>query len=213
MERRWDRIVVGLVLIAVVGCGSSSSTTPSPSPSAAAAVPSDPAARTAYEFLDAVVKGDTARANALLTPLAVERIQASGKPFQLPGLENYRFQVGQVRQPVEDKAFVQCTGTDISPDGKTIEEEFCWLMSRVDSQWRVAGISYSAGPQQTLMIYSFEEPEKGAVPVQQLMARAANTAPAAGGRPSPQPLTQSPQQGAYSSPHSAQEAIPAAAYR
>ena len=135
----------------------------------------DPAAQVAHEFLDAVVKGETARANSLLTPLAVERITASGKPFQLPGLANYTFRVGQVRRPAPDKAFVQCTGTDRTAPDKAVEEEFCWLMTLVDQDWRIAGISYSAGPQQTLMIYSFENPEKGAIPVQQLMAQVRRT--------------------------------------
>ena len=211
MERRWNRSLVALVLtiVAVAGCSSSSSTD---SADSTASAPSDPAAHTAFEFLDAVVKGDTERASQLLTPLAVERIAASGKPFQLPGLANYTFRVGQVRHPAEDKAFVQCMGTDRSTSGKTVEEEFCWLMNRVGDQWRVAGISYSAGPQQTLMIYSFENPEQGAVPVEQLMARAAE---AGTGRPSPNspPSSPSPSSPSTSPPQTAQETVPAAAYR
>ena len=203
MERRWSRCVIGLVLAVFAGCNSGSSTAPS------ASLPSDPAAQVAHQFLEAVVEGDTTRASQLLTPLAVERINASGKPFQLPGLANYTFRVGQVRYPAEDKAFVQCMGTDRSTDGKTIEEEFCWLLSRAGDQWRIAGISYSAGPQKTLMIYSFEEPERGAVPVQQLMARAGQTAAAGNQVPtqSTVPAQSSP------TPRTAHEVVPAATYR
>jgi hypothetical protein len=218
MERRLVLTAL-VVLLAVAGCNSSTTTEPASSGSAAptASTPAtpatyaDPAAQTAHEFLEAVVKGDTARANSLLTPVAVERIAASGKPFQLPGLANYTFRVGEVRHPAPDKAFVQCTGTDRSADGKTVEEEFCWLMSLVGQDWRVAGISYTAGPQQTLMIYSFENPEKGAMPVQQLMAQSAGQSAATTGQQPPP----SPQPSGYpaATPRTAQEAVPAAAYR
>lgn len=213
MERRLMFIAL-VVLASLAGC--SSSTTPDSAASgSSAATPAvsatyaDPAAQVAHEFLDAVVKGETARANSLLTPLAVERITESGKPFQLPGLANYTFRVGQVRRPAPDKAFVQCTGTDSTSQDKAVEEEFCWLMTLVGQDWRIAGISYSAGPQQTLMIYSFENPEKGAIPVQQLMAQPAGQTAATTGQ---QPQTQST--GApMETPRTAQEAIPTGGYR
>jgi hypothetical protein len=214
MERRLV-LSVFVLLLAVAGCNSSTTTEPASSDSTAtmastAATYADPAAQTAHEFLDAVVKGETARANALLTPVAVERIAASGKPFQLPGLANYTFRVGEVRHPTPDKAFVQCMGTDRSAADKTVEEEFCWLMSLVGQDWRVAGISYTAGPQQTLMIYSFENPEKGAMPVQQLMARSAGqSAATTGQQPTPPPSSGYPTE----TPRTAQGAVPAAAYR
>ena len=215
MERRLV-VSVLVLLLAVAGCSSSTTTEPASSGAASTtasnpATYADPAAQTAHEFLEAVVKGETARANALLTPIAVERIAASGKPFQLPGLANYTFRVGEVRHPTPDKAFVQCMGTDRSAEGKSVDEEFCWLMSLVGQDWRVAGISYTAGPQQTLMIYSFENPEKGAMPVQQLMARSAGqTAATTDQQPTP------PQSSGYpaETPRTAQEAaVPAAAYR
>ena len=83
----------------------------------------DPAALAAHEFLAAVVGGDTAKASSLLTPLAIERINQSGKPFQLPGLANYTFRVVAVRKPVPDKAFVQCYGTDRSAGEQAVNEE------------------------------------------------------------------------------------------
>jgi len=215
MKRRLGWIV--LLLGALAGCNSSSTSDPgnagstaAPTSSSSSATYADPAAQVAQQFLEAVVAGDTERANALLTPLAVEQIVASGKPFQLPGLANYTFHVGQVRHPSTDKAFVQCTGTDRSAEDKPVDEEFCWLMSQVGQDWRIAGISYTAGPQQTLMIYSFENPEKGAIPVQQLMAQpagqsAASAGPQSGPRQSPNSATKTPQ--------TAQEGQPAGAYR
>jgi hypothetical protein len=64
------------------------------------------------------------------------------------------------------------------------------------------------------MIYSFENPEQGAVPVEQLMARAAGSG---AGRPSPQAppssTPSSPTQSTTSPPQTAEGAVPAAAYR
>jgi hypothetical protein len=225
MERR--SIFVALVVFAsLAGCNSSSAPESAnsgsvPSAATAAATPAtyaDPAAQVAHEFLNAVVSGDTSRANSLLTPLAIERITASGKPFQLPGLANYTFRVGQVKRPAPDKAFVQCTGTDRTSTDKAVEEDFCWLMTMVDQDWRIAGISYSAGPQQTLMIYSFENPEKGAIPVQQLMAQPAGQT-AATSAPPTQPMQTQPYQSTQpvgapmGTPRTAQEAAPAGSYR
>ena len=232
MERR---VAFGFVvaMLALAGCGSSTSNDPTvgsasstpasaSAPSAAAAGSntvqySDPAAIVAHQFLEAVVKGDTTTASSLLTPLAIERINVSGKPFQLPGLANYTFRVGAVRRPVPDKAFVQCIGTDRSTGEQAVNEDFCWLMSLVDDQWRIAGISYSAGPKGTLMVYSFENPEKGAIPVQQLMAQpvAGQTAalPAASPTTPQTPAQTQPDRYPAETPRTAQEALPTGAYR
>jgi hypothetical protein len=62
------------------------------------------------------------------------------------------------------------------------------------------------------MIYSFENPEKGAIPVQRLMAQSPGQTAATTGQPAAQPQspgipTEAP------SPRTAQEAIPTGAYR
>ncbi len=210
------------MLLVVAGCNSSSSPDSSAQsgaapPASAVAQGSDPAALAAHEFLDAVVKGDTPRANQLLTPLAIEKIAASGKPFQLPGMANYSFRVGEVRYPSADKAFVQCMGTDRSAEGTTVQEEFCWVLSLVERDWRVAGIIYTAGPQQRMMIYSFEDPEKGAVPMQQLMPQAAGQTADTDSAPQQPtyPPTQShvPDDSTQLRPQTAQEPASAASYR
>lgn len=232
MERR---LALGFAfgMLVLAGCGSGTSTDSAPAatsaPTTTSAAPpadaahqvnvTDPAAVAANQFLEAVVRGDTATASSLLTPLAIERINQSGKPFQLPGLANYTFRIVAVRKPVPDKAFVQCYGTDRSAGEQAVNEEFCWLMCQVDDQWRIAGISYTMGPQNQLMIYSFENPEKGAIPVQKLMpqqpaAAAGQTAAVPATTPSTQPAVQSPPD-RYSTetPRTAQEALPTGAYR
>ena len=93
MDRRLNWCLATMLVLAVAGCSNSSST-----PTAAQVkVPSDPAAQAAYDFLDAVLKGDTERASHRLTPVALERIAASGKQFAPPGLETATFRIGEVR--------------------------------------------------------------------------------------------------------------------
>jgi hypothetical protein len=101
--------------------------------------------RAASDFLDAVLKGDTQRASARLTPQAMQRIISSGKQFAPPGLETATFRIGEVRTPSTDKAFVHCILTD-SSTGAAHSEEMCCLMRLVDNDWRVSGIAYWAGP-------------------------------------------------------------------
>lgn len=117
----------------------------------------------AADFLDAVIKGDTQRASARLTPQAMQRIISSGQQFAPPGLETATFQVGEVRQPTTDKAFVHCVLTDNST-GTAHSEEMCCLMRYVDNDWRVSGIAYWAGPNQDGTMSDFETGQSTRIP-------------------------------------------------
>ena len=146
----------------LAGCGddapsADSGATTASSPAANAAPPSDNAVtRAAADFLDAVLKGDTQRASARLTPQAIERIIASGKQFAPPGLETATFKIGDVRMPSPSQALVQCVLTDVSADGQARNEELCCLMRLVENDWRVSGIAYGTGPDQPWTLSDFE---------------------------------------------------------
>lgn len=178
MERRTHVGLAALGLLSLAGCSgsSSTSTTTATAPAPGQGALADPAAQVAHSFLDAVVKGDTQRAHSLLTPTAVERINATGKTLKLLGLENYTFRVEGVRHPTSDQAYVHCFGKDRTAKAETGEEEYYWMLRQVDSQWRIWAISYTPAPNQPQMIYSLENPEKGAVPVQQVIASATKAA-------------------------------------
>jgi hypothetical protein len=118
--------------------------------------------RAASNFLDAVIKGDTQRAGACLTPQAMQRIIASGKPFAPQGMENATFRVGEVRTPAVDKAFVHCVVTD-NTGGKTQSEDMCCLMRFVENEWRVSGIAYW-GPNQSGTMSDFETGQSVPIP-------------------------------------------------
>lgn len=159
--RSFVNLTVASALLIAVGCGkspsdSAASTSPANSTSASAANPSvEAVTRAASDFLDAVLKGDTQRASARLTPAAMQRIVASGKQFAPPGLETATFQVGEVRTPSTDRAFVHCMLTDNST-GTAHSEEMCCLMKLVDNDWRVSGIAYWAGPNMDGTMSDFE---------------------------------------------------------
>src|SRR5688572_2313121 len=105
---------IGFVLLfgltTLAGCGSSASpdaqgqaAAPAPAAVGNAAMPStDEIAQAASDFLDAVLKGDSQRASARLTPQAIQRISQSGMPFAPPGLETATFKLGEIRTPAAD---------------------------------------------------------------------------------------------------------------
>jgi hypothetical protein len=144
-------------------------TSPTQSPS------TDAVTKAASQFLDAVIKGDAQRASACLTPQAMQRIIASGKPFAPQGIENGTFRVGEVRTPAVDKAFVHCVVTDNS-SGKAESDEMCCLMRFVDNEWRVSGIAYW-GPNQSGTMSDFETGQSMPIPRMQSYPNTAGKAP------------------------------------
>src|SRR6476620_9332992 len=153
------RVCGWIVLCAVVvaGCSKSDKATSGATAQAGenGSQADNPIARAASDWLAAVLKGDTQRASALLTPQAMQRIIASGKQFSPPGLETATFKIGDVKAPSQDQAIVQCVLTDTS-EGTPRSEEMCCLMRRVDNDWRVSGIAYGTAPDQPWTLTNFE---------------------------------------------------------
>lgn len=174
------------LLLCVVGCRKNSS-----SGSEGPEFPTDPAAQAAYDFLDAVLKGDSQRASQRLSPLAMQRIVESGKQFAPPGLESASFHIGEVRQPPgsPSQALVQCLLTDASPSGEKRREEMCCLMRLVEGQWCVSGIAYSTGPNRPPMILDFENPPRRSSPTQPMAEAGGQSPPGQVDRPTSTPRT------------------------
>jgi hypothetical protein len=190
MDRRCSLGFLATYVTIVAGCGQSSSPT-----AATAAAPADPAAQVASEFLDAAIQGDTQRAVQLYTPVAFERM----KQFQMPGITDYTYKITGVGHPSDGRALVECKATRTSTDGQTADEDICLLLARVQSQWRVSGMAFSSDPKSPPMIFNFERPERGPVPLEQWMAETQASDAGTASRPSP--------------PRTAQEVVPAGAYR
>src|SRR5687768_11257512 len=71
----------------------STSATPTTSPDTQAAT------KAAADFVDALIKGDSERANALFTPQAVQQAAKTGKNFDPTGWPNTTYRMGEVRTP------------------------------------------------------------------------------------------------------------------
>lgn len=182
----------------LVGCGGSSTPdtpapqaqpeqqTPAESGAQAADPRTDPIAKSAFDFLDAVLKGDTQRAGAQLTPAAMQRFIENSTRFAPPGLDQASFRIGEIRKPSETQALVQCFLTANVPSGEQKSEEMCCLMKFVDNSWRVSGIAYAMGPQNSPMILDFENPQQPVVQQTPMASQQTEpTAPVTPGRPSP----------------------------
>jgi hypothetical protein len=182
-------IVLGVCIL--TGCGESGSNVETTSrPNGSAAAPATPAgteviAEAAADFLDAILKGDTQRASARLTPQAIERIIASGIQFQPQGLKTAVFRIGEIRTPSQNQAIVQCVLTDTSTDGKQESEEMCCLMRHVEEDWRVSGIAYGRGANQPWTLSDFETGQTTTIARQPSPASMGQPATAPAARPSP----------------------------
>jgi hypothetical protein len=134
------------VVSLVTGCSKPAATeTPAQNSSKTSATVTSPdtqaASKAAADFVDALVKGDSERANSLFTPQAVQQAVTSGKKFDPPGWPNTTYRMGEVRTPAVDRAFVHCFLV-VNNSGTPHDEEMCCLMRLVDNTWRVSGIAY-----------------------------------------------------------------------
>src|SRR6185503_7544942 len=95
----------------LAGCnhGSSSESASGSSNAAGTATQIDPAtspiAKVAYEFVDAVFKGEPQRASACLTPQAMQHLVENKEVFSPQGMEKVTIRVGGVRTPSETHGF------------------------------------------------------------------------------------------------------------
>lgn len=166
MSRILSLLAVLSLLSVSLGCGSESN----PSAAGGGPAPSDPVARTVYEFLDAIRIGDTQASSSRLTALALQRITENDMIFAPPASELARFKVGQVEMYDADKAFVKSTWTDIDADGVPTDEHMTWALKLTEGQWRISGMAAQLGPGQPPVLMDFENPGQLLNPPQQSAA-------------------------------------------
>jgi hypothetical protein len=174
MSRILSLLAVLCLLSVSLGCGSKSDS----SGAGGGPVPSDPVARTVYEFLDAIRTGDTQASSARLTSLALQRITENDMIFAPPASELARFQVGQIQMYAADKAFVESIWTDIDADGVPTDEHMTWALKLTESQWRISGMAAQLGPGQPPVLMDFENPGQLLNPPQQKTAAGQQPQPA-----------------------------------
>jgi hypothetical protein len=180
-------VLVALLGVCVLsGCGGDATDGNAVDPSADntnGATPADSQAITqaATEFMDAVLKGDSQRASARLTPQAIDKIIAGEVKFNPTGLPT-----ATIRTPTEGQAIVQFHLTDRSADGNTVKEEGCCVLRKVENDWRVSGIAYGSEPNQPWRLDDFEAGTTIPIPKQTARTSSSGQVPAqSASRPSP----------------------------
>jgi hypothetical protein len=151
-------IAAGFIVCAAIGCSQSSENQTADATSESA-MPTEPAAKAAYNFFSAMIEGDTQQATNCLTPLAIQRIHESNLSLIGSGFDSGTFRIGTVRNPSPSNALVQCYISDVGPNGQRRNEEICCLLKLIEGRWLVTGIAYQPIPGGEPVIMSFENPD------------------------------------------------------
>ncbi|MCI0334367.1 MAG: hypothetical protein L0228_14210 [Planctomycetes bacterium] len=170
----------------LAGCNKGSSTDAATAPTATSADPSpstDAVTQAAADFVDALIKGDAARASARFTPQAMQQTANSGIKFAPPGWANTTFRMGEVRSRSVNEAVVHCV-LIVNSTATPHNEEMCCVMRLVDNDWRVAGIAYWDNKNPGGTLQDFETGQR--VPIPRNLSAPNPASPS----PSPPPGTQ-----------------------
>ena len=141
------------------GCGAADVAQSTAVGSSEGAPPSDPIALVAYEFLDAVRRGDTSTASSRLTPLALQKTNELDLDFSPPGSPTASFQIGEVEIVAADKAVVDSTWSDRDADGKVNSEQIIWALRMSEGKWRISGMAAELSGDRPSVVIDFENPE------------------------------------------------------
>lgn len=169
MHKFFVCLTIGM-LATVNGCGQSESAPAqqanSPSKNASSSTnsnvqPTDPIAKVAYEFFEAVLASNKDAARAKLTSLAVQRMNEVGMDFLLPVSESSKFSVNGVELIEEDMAAVDTVLTEVDTKGQTVKEEITVVLRLENGKWGVMGVVTFLGPnQQVVDGFNFEKPDQ-----------------------------------------------------
>src|SRR5262245_48847394 len=136
---RWTAWTAAVLAGLTVGCSGGGS---APAPG----VPSNPAAKTVYQFLDAV-RQNKPEAGQYLSPLALKLTQELDFVFAPPASSTAAFEIGDVISDEDPtQVGVLTYWRDVDADGKPFEEEILWGVKQVDGQWRICAMMYQPDP-------------------------------------------------------------------
>jgi hypothetical protein len=151
------------------GCGSSSSSNSNQGTPGAAAVngptPQDRAAFEAKsvvtEFLNALRRGDDAKAKSLLTKLARQKVEEQGKSLGPGANDSVKIEVDDATFPTQehDVAHVPTRWIDQDENGKPRVDKATWACRHEAEGWRVAGFAAYVFEGEDPLYMNFEDPE------------------------------------------------------
>ncbi|MCA9236747.1 MAG: hypothetical protein KDA44_14830 [Planctomycetales bacterium] len=166
--------LLGIASLIATGCGKpaadsptassagGSTTTASAAGTTVAATGGDPTAApvaAAQKFLNAVRRGQTDQAAAMLTPLALQMTTQSGFYFLPPASDTLQFSIVAADMVEADKAVVETVWSDLDADGQRTEETIAWALRLHEGQWRISGMAAEGDESEPLVVIDFENPQ------------------------------------------------------
>lgn len=168
--RLWTAILVG----AIAGCNKTddSAATANHSSETSGQAASETAGRDAADeggpaeavaaFLDAVKNGQDAKANGMLTKLALAETAKMNMVVAPPGSDSASFEVGEVEllsEGDEQGAQVASKWTDLGDDGLPHTDEIIWMLRKEPEGWRIAGMATTVFENEPPLLLDFENPQ------------------------------------------------------
>jgi len=166
---RYSHWMFPLALVAALsaGCGGSGETDdsstsqadPSQAGASGAGDAPDPAEAVTV-FLEAVRRGDDAKAAAMFTETARQKASEMNIEVAPKGSDTARFQIGQVEYVDQALAKVPSTWSDYDPQGELRTDNMAWMVRREPEGWRVAGMAATVFEGEPPLLLDFENPEE-----------------------------------------------------
>jgi hypothetical protein len=176
MESR--SIVLGLIVVvfAMTGCGNSDGnksagtnppqTAPAVAGSPAPGAPSPAASAqdaklVVTEFVEAIRKGDDDRAKKMLTKVARQKAEETGRCVTPPANDGAKIEVHEPSFPTpeHDIVHVPTVWIDLDESGKPRAEKATWVCRLEPEGWRVAGFAAFVFEGEDPLLLSFEDPD------------------------------------------------------
>ncbi|MGO9113917.1 MAG: hypothetical protein ACLP9L_32205 [Thermoguttaceae bacterium] len=124
-------------------------------------LPQQDAKAVVASFLDAIRKGDNEATTKLLTNVARQKAEKTGRCVAPPANDNARIEVedAEYPTPAHDIAHVKTRWIDLDESGKPRTDKATWVCRLEPEGWRVAGFAAYVFEGEDPLLLSFEEPE------------------------------------------------------
>ncbi len=164
--------ILGLAVLGLLASGCNKSSDPgtgqvtaaaasSAADSASATLPQEEAKVVVTRFLDAIRKGDDEAATKLLTQVARQKAEKTGRCLAPPPNDNAKIEVDDAvyPTPAHDIAHVPTRWIDLDKAGKPRTDKATWVCRLEPEGWRVAGFAAYVFEGEDPLLLSFEDPE------------------------------------------------------
>ncbi len=170
MSSRWRTLGLAAVGLLAFGCGKSNdpgakqatgAAASSPAEGAAAALPQQDPKVVVTSFLDAIRKGDNEAATRMLTQVARQNAEKTGRCVAPAANDNAKIEVDDAvyPTPAHDIAQVPTKWIDLDESGKPRTDRATWVCRLEPEGWRVAGFAAYVFEGEDPLLLSFEDPE------------------------------------------------------